>query len=108
LTRAVKLSAKLGMRTLVVVAIDGEAKAFHVLDPTTSIRRVEERSCGERDARAPARLGLVDLRAIDATRSFDLGLALTGFVPLLSCAVLWRFWPDSRRSLQSPRVETLS
>jgi MFS transporter, ACS family, hexuronate transporter len=47
-------------------------------------------------------------RSIDATRSFDRGLALIGWVPLLSCAVLWRFWPDSRRSLQNPRVETVS
>ena len=45
---------------------------------------------------------------IDATRSFDRGLALIGWVPLLSCAVLWRFWPGSRRSLQNPSVETVS
>jgi MFS transporter, ACS family, hexuronate transporter len=47
-------------------------------------------------------------RYIDATRSFDRGLALIGFVPLLSCAVLWRCWPDSRHCLQNPHAETLS
>ncbi len=35
-------------------------------------------------------------RYIDATGSFDLGLALIGWVPLVSCVVLWRFWPGSR------------
>jgi ACS family hexuronate transporter-like MFS transporter len=47
-------------------------------------------------------------RYVDATRSFDRGLALIGWVPLLSCAVLWRFWPGSRRSLHKSRVETVS
>jgi ACS family hexuronate transporter-like MFS transporter len=36
-------------------------------------------------------------RYVDSTKSFDLGLALIGWVPLLSCAVLWRFWPTREK-----------
>jgi ACS family hexuronate transporter-like MFS transporter len=35
-------------------------------------------------------------RYIDATGSFDVGIAIIGWVPLVSCVVLWRFWPESR------------
>ena len=41
-------------------------------------------------------------RYIDATGSFDLGLALIGWVPLVSWVVLWRFWPGSARLLPKP------
>ena len=39
-------------------------------------------------------------RSIDATGSFDVGLAIIGWLPLASWVVLWRFWPGSRDSVQ--------
>jgi ACS family hexuronate transporter-like MFS transporter len=41
-------------------------------------------------------------RFIDATGSFDAGLAFIGWLPLASWVVLWRFWPSSRKSSQHP------
>jgi ACS family hexuronate transporter-like MFS transporter len=39
-------------------------------------------------------------RYIDATGSFDVGLAIIGWLPLASWIVLWRFWPGSRGSVK--------
>jgi MFS transporter, ACS family, hexuronate transporter len=47
-------------------------------------------------------------RYIDATGSFDLGLAVIGWVPLVSCFVLWRFWPRLRDSSPNPVPEATS
>ena len=47
-------------------------------------------------------------RYIDATGSFDLGLAVIGWVPLVSCFVLWRFWPCSRDSSPNAVAEATS
>jgi ACS family hexuronate transporter-like MFS transporter len=41
-------------------------------------------------------------RYIDATGSFDVGLAIIGWLPLASWIVLWRFWPGSRDSVKHP------
>jgi ACS family hexuronate transporter-like MFS transporter len=41
-------------------------------------------------------------RYIDATGSFDVGLAIIGWLPLASWVVLWRFWPGSRGSVKHP------
>jgi ACS family hexuronate transporter-like MFS transporter len=45
-------------------------------------------------------------RYIDATGSFDVGLAIIGWLPLASWVVLWRFWPESRDSSQHLVGET--
>ena len=47
-------------------------------------------------------------RYIDATGSFDLGLAMIGWVPLVSCVVLWRFWPGSQGPSPDPVAEATS
>jgi len=47
-------------------------------------------------------------RYIDATGSFDLGLALIGWVPLVSWVVLWRFGPGSQDSSPTPVAEATS
>jgi len=47
-------------------------------------------------------------RYIDATHSFDLGLAVIGWVPLVSWVVLWRFWPGSRGPSPNPILEANS
>jgi ACS family hexuronate transporter-like MFS transporter len=47
-------------------------------------------------------------RYIDATGSFDVGLALIGWLPLVSWVVLWRFWPGSRDSTGRPVGEVTS
>jgi MFS family permease len=31
-------------------------------------------------------------RLVDRTKSFDLGLALAGLLPLAACAAIWLFW----------------
>jgi ACS family hexuronate transporter-like MFS transporter len=35
-------------------------------------------------------------RNIDATKSYALGVALAGILPLIAAAVLWNFWPRRR------------
>jgi ACS family hexuronate transporter-like MFS transporter len=47
-------------------------------------------------------------RYIDATGSFEVGLAIIGWLPLASWVVLWRFWPGSRDSSQHPVGEVTS
>jgi MFS transporter, ACS family, hexuronate transporter len=47
-------------------------------------------------------------RYIDATGSFDIGLAFVGWLPLASWFVLWRLWPGSRASSQHPVREATS
>lgn len=47
-------------------------------------------------------------RYIDETGSFDLGLAIIGCVPFLSCIVLWRYWPEPRGLSQRPVTETVA
>jgi ACS family hexuronate transporter-like MFS transporter len=47
-------------------------------------------------------------RYVDATRSFDVGLATIGWVPLVSWVVLWRYGPGSRHSSRQVVVEATS
>jgi ACS family hexuronate transporter-like MFS transporter len=47
-------------------------------------------------------------RYIDATGSFDVGLAIIGWVPLVSWVILWRYGPGSRGSTPERLVEATS
>ena len=69
-----------------------------------------QRAAPGQDHRHPGDLGLGRAvgvpspvrRDIDATGSFDVGLAIIGWLPLASWIVLWRFWPGSRDSVKHP------